>query len=117
MELIDHVRRFVSGNVEIATTLFSLIKLEFQLAGLSVYPLLLNITMILVILMTLWIFGMFLIQYVLWQLIGSLTWSIVFILFVNLIVFAILLKQLSSNLQKMSFEKTRKFFALDKRQT
>lgn len=116
MELIDHVKSFVSGNVRIASSLFTLIKLEAKLAGLSIFPVFLNSIMLLVVLMTSWIFAMVLLQHIFWILFNSFILSLGLILFLNVLLFFILMKTLTTNLQKMSFEKTREFFSPEKRQ-
>lgn len=107
MELLDNVEGFISSNVKVAKTFLTLVKLEARLAGLSVFPLVLNICMLFVILFTLWITIMGLLGLALFIYVESSVLSIFLILLINMILVFVLIKTLNRNLKKMSFEKTR----------
>jgi len=84
---------------------------ETRLAGLSVYPFLLNVCAIFVVLMSTWFSCMLLTGYIFFVFLGSVVWSIGMVLFINIALLLGLLKYLSSNLKKMNFEQTRKYFS------
>ena len=107
MSFFNHFESFISDNVKVAKTFISLIKLEAQLAGLSIYPLLLNASMLFVILITVWISAMVLLEFTIMLFTGNSLVAISLVLLLNLILFIILMKSLTCNLKKMSFEKTR----------
>ena len=85
--------------------------LESKLAGLSVYPLLVNVCMLFVALTSLWCSLMVLIAYLMVLLLDSYLITLIAIVLLNTIILLSLLKYLSYNLKNMSFEKTRSFFA------
>lgn len=115
MKLLNHFEGFISGNIKVVSTFFSLIKLEAKLAGLTVLPLLFNLCMLFVVLMTVWISAMGLLGLSVNLLIKNAIASVSLILFVNLVLLFILKKSLVSNLNKMTFVKTRE--SLKKRAT
>ncbi len=107
IKIIEEVEGLVSSKLSSLKTILSIFKLEARLAGLSVYPLMLNMCLIFVVLITIWLSAMFLIGYFAVLYWGTLLLAVCFILLLNLILFAGLLKYLSYNLNNMSFEKTR----------
>lgn len=111
MKIIEELEGFVSNKIGIVSTLMSLFKLEARLAGLSVYPLLINLCMLLITLLTAWISAMLLIGYLFYLYLGTLLFSVIFVFLVNFILIACLLKYLTYNLKSMSFMKTRKYFS------
>jgi len=110
MNLLEQIEGLVSGKIEIIKTLISLIKLETRLAGLSVYPLLLNLVTMLIVLMTLWFSSMVLLGYFLMMLFASFMTAILSVLLINLLLLILLNYLFAANLHKMSFEKTRNYF-------
>ena len=55
MEALKQAESFVSAKLDVIKTMFTIMRLEARLAGLSVFPLLLNICMLLIVLMTCWL--------------------------------------------------------------
>jgi hypothetical protein len=82
-----------------------------RLAGLSVYPLLVNLCGLLIVLMTVWSLGMILLGYWFFFVFGDVVWSVVLLLLINMGLLFSLLYYLLFNLKKMSFEKTRHYFS------
>lgn len=115
MSIFEHLEGFISGNVNLAKSCLSLIKLETRLAGLSIYPLILNVCMLLVVLSTLWLTATAFMIYGAALLMGNLALAFISVLLLNLVLLGILMKYLMFNLRKMSFEKTRELFSKKKR--
>ena len=110
MNILDHLEGYFSQNLKIAKTFITLVKFEIRLAGLSIYPLVLNICMLFVILLSAWISMVVLIGYYLVSLMGFVG-AISSIVLMNLFLLFILLRYLSFNLRNMSFENTRNFLS------
>lgn len=111
MSLFEDIEGFVSGKLAIIQTVFSIIKLETRLAGLSVFPLLINICLLLIVLSTAWITLMCLLGYGLFILLSS-TFSAFFGVFlVHLLLLFGLFRYLIFNIRNLSFEKTRAYLA------
>ncbi len=109
MKIIEEIAGLVSGKLDVFKTIVSIIRLETRLAGLSVYPLLLNVCMLLIVLMAMWLSTLLLVGYLALLTFDSTIAAIIFILLLNGGLFLGLLKYLTFNLKKMSFEKTRKY--------
>ncbi len=111
MNVLEQIGGLVSSQMNVVKTIIQMFKLEARLAGLSVYPLLLNICAIFVVLMSTWFSCMLLTGYIFFVLLDNVVWSIGMVLFINIGLLLGLLKYLSFNLKKMSFEQTRKYFS------
>ncbi|KTD74207.1 hypothetical protein Ltuc_2054 [Legionella tucsonensis] len=119
MEALKQLEALIAAKISVIKTVCSLIRLEARLAGLSVFPLLLNICLLLVVLFTVWLSVMFLIGYFAYLASGyfvhlvpnRLLLSILFVLLLNVGFLLGLLKYLSFNIKSMSFQKTREFFS------
>ncbi|AWN75028.1 hypothetical protein LEAN103870_18060 [Legionella anisa] len=119
MEALKQLEALIAAKISAIKTVSSLIRLEARLAGLSVFPLLLNIGLLLVVLLTVWLSVMFLIGYLAYLVSGyfvhlvsnRLLLSISFVLLLNVGFLLGLLKYLSFNIKSMSFQKTRAFFS------
>ena len=111
MNIIEHLEGLVSGKIRILKLVTRIMKLEAKLAGLSIYPLLINVCLLLITLTTLWLSAMLLFGYLLTQLVGNAFFGISIVLLFNLGFSFLLAKYLRSNLEKMSFKKTRAYFA------
>lgn len=111
MKLFEHIEGLVSGKLSIIKMGIEIIKLETRLAGLSVFPLLINIILLLIVLMTTWLVGMGLAGYGLFVAFKSIAIATLSVFFLNIGLLAVLLSYLSFNLKNMSFEKTREYFS------
>jgi len=111
MKILEEIEGLVSSKICVIKTIISIIKLETRLAGLSIYPLLLNICMLLVVLIAMWGSTMLLLGYLVIFVSDSNLLAIISILLLNSGLFLGLLKYLMFNLKKMSFEKTREYIA------
>ena len=111
MAFFEHLEGLVSSKLGILHTAIAMVKLEARLAGLSIFPLLLNVCFLFVVLITLWFTAMLLLGYFAIVAFGNNLLGVLLVFLFNLAVFFVLLNYLSFNLRKMSFEKTRKYFS------
>ena len=114
MKLIHEMEAFVSSQLNVIKTGLSMTRLEAKLALLSIYPLIINVCMLFVVLLSTWFTTMGMLVYELMHLVNSLILALSGVLILNIIILAILLKYLSINLRNMSFEKTRAYLARGK---
>lgn len=114
MEALKQVEELVSTRIHLVKTIFSVMRLEAQLAGLSVFPLVLNICLLLIVLMTFWIGISLLLGYEFFVISNNFLLSLVLVVLFNLGVLLGLAKYLTFNLKNMSFEKTRSYFSQNK---
>ncbi len=114
MQFFEEIEGLVSSKWSALLSLISLIKLEATLAGLSIFPLLLNVLMLLVVLLTVWLSTMVMVGYGIIQAYNSGIIATLAVLLLNGLLLGILLKYLLFNLKQMSFEKTRLHLARHK---
>jgi hypothetical protein len=107
MELLQHIEGFIDSKIRVAKTFLLLIKLEAKLAGLSIFPLLLNLCMVFIILLTLWLTVMALLGMTIFAFIGNSVVALFLVLVVNLVLLFFLNHFIKENLRRMSFAKTR----------
>lgn len=111
MSVIEEIEGYVSSKVKGIKTLFLMISLEAKLARLSIFPLIINVCMLFVVLITLWSSLMLLIGYFTILTFNNYFMAIGIIVLLNLALLFGLLKYLTYNLSNMSFEKTREYFS------
>lgn len=111
MNLLIDIENLVSAKLDVVKTAVSILKLETRLAGLSVYPLLLNLCFLLVGLVGMWTTAMLALGYILELWIHNILLSLVTVLALQIMIIFGLLKYLSFNLNNMSFSRTRQFIA------
>jgi hypothetical protein len=116
MEALKHLEELVSAKKSVIKNAYALFSLEAKLAELSAFPLVVNICMLFVVLLTLWFTAMFVLGYFLLLANYGLLLSIGLILLINIGLLLALLKYLFFNLKSMSFQKTREFFSKNKRE-
>lgn len=114
MRFIDEVEGLVSSQVNIIKLGLSMTRMEARLAMLSVFPLIINVCMLLVILVSTWLTVMGMLGYGLMQVVDSLILTLAGILIFNVLVLGLLFRYLSVNLKNMSFEKTRAYLSRGK---
>lgn len=115
MSVLKEVEGLISSKIDVFKTAFSMMKMEATLAGLSLYPLVLNVCLLLVVLMTTWLFAMLLLAYFSTVAFNNMVLSLLSIVILNGLLLAGLMKYLLFNLRKMSFEKTREFISKKER--
>lgn len=111
MSIIEQIAGLVSGKIDIAKSVAKIIKLETKLAALSVYPLILNLCVMLIVLMSLWLSSMVLVGYCLNYVLHNTFLALGIVVLINIGLLTILHQVLLLNLRKMSFEKTREYFS------
>lgn len=110
MKLLEELDGYISSQFSSLKSLLSLIKLEAKLAGLSIFPLLINICMLFIILISFWLSIMTLSFYFLFVQTASIWIALGSVTLFNFIVLIGLGKYLAYNLKAMSFERTRNYF-------
>lgn len=111
MNIIEELEGLISSKTKSMQLLLSLLKLETSLARFSIIPLVFNIIVILVIVLTTWFATMMLWGYLFYMLSTSVLLAVVSIVLLNLILLYFLLRLMKYNLKNMSFEKTRAFLS------
>lgn len=109
MTVIEEIESLVSSKIGAIKTMIDIVKLETRLAGLSIYPLILNVCMLFVVLITVWLSLMGTTFFILDSFVHNPIISILGVLGLNVLLLLGLLKYLSFNLRKMGFEKTREY--------
>jgi hypothetical protein len=111
MEALKQVEGLIAAKLSLFKSVLSLIRLEARLAGLSVFPLLLSICMILIVLMTFWLLTSLLIGYGFFYIVNNYLFTLFLLLLLNLVVLLTLAKLLTVHIKNMSFAKTRSYFS------
>lgn len=111
MRFIEELEGLVSSQVGVIKTCLSLTKLEARLAGLSLFPLLVNLCMLLVCLTLVWLTAMSMLTYVLMQALDNVLLALACVFLFNIVLVGLLCKYLLFNLKNMSFEKTRAYLS------
>ena len=111
MKVFTHLQGFISENLKVAKTFGSLVKLEARLAGLSIFPLLINLCSLVVLTFGLWLSTMLLLQYGLMLWFENYLLSILGVFLFNILLFGLVVKNVSLHLKRMSFAKTRASFS------
>ena len=114
MQFIDEMEGLVSSQINVIKMALSMTKLEAKLAMLSVYPLIINVCMLLVILTSTWLALMGMLGYGLMLAFDSIILAMSGVLLVNGLVLGLLFGYLLFNLKNMSFAKTRAYLSRDK---
>lgn len=109
MEALKQVEDLVSAKISVIKAALTIIRLEAKLAGLSVFPLLLNVCMLLIVLMTFWLFVSLLIGYGIFVELNNIPGTLFLVVLLNFVVLCGLVKYLTLNIKNMSFEKTRSY--------
>jgi uncharacterized membrane protein YqjE len=109
MEALKQLESLFLAKISVFKTFCSLVQLEARLARISVLPLLLNLCMLFIVLITVWLSTMFLIGYFVLLISNRFIFSLLFVLVLNLGLLLALVKYLSFNLKSMSFQKTREY--------
>lgn len=111
MNSLDNLERLVSAKISVVKNLFTLIKLEARLAGLTVFPLILNLCMLVIVLSTIWLSAMVMLGFAANLLIHNVLLSIFLVLALNSVFLVVLLNYFSNHINKLSFPNTRNYFS------
>lgn len=111
IKFIEELEGLISNKIAMLVSIYSLIKLEATLAGMSIIPLILNLFFIVIILITIWFSSMLFLGYYLFLSFSSISLAASSIIILNLIVLFIFYRMLMYNLNNMSFPKTRAYFS------
>lgn len=113
MKAFKALQGLVSGELKIINTLIAIIKLEARLAGSSIVPLLVNLMLLFLVLLTTWVAAVVILSYVMIAAFDNVLASLLVILLLHIGILLGLVKYLQFNLKSMSFEKTRAFFSTE----
>ncbi len=111
MRLIEEAVGLVSSQFHLIKACLSITRLEAKLAGLSVYPMLVLVCLLMVCLMGLWCSSLLFFGVVLMQALENLMLVTGLICSMNALLLAVILGYLHRYLKRMSFEKTRAYLA------
>lgn len=109
MRFIDELEGLVSNQIGAIKTGLSMTKLEARLAYLSVFPLFINLGMLLICGLCSWLIAMGISGYLLMQAVDNVLIAMVCVFLFNLLVLGILYRYLLFNLKNMRFTKTRAY--------
>lgn len=111
MQLLEELAGLFAEKLDALKSVVTIVQLETKLARLSVYPLILNVCMLLVISMGIWLSTMTLLGYVALLAFDNIIMAMLSMMVLNVVSFLGLLKYLAYNLKNMSFEKTRAYLS------
>ena len=109
MRVLQEIEGLVSSKLELIKSIFSIIKLEARLAGLSIIHLLICVFLLFIITISTWSLILAFIGYCTYLLYPSLCLAIIIPLLLNVLLTYILVRYLISNAKTMTFEKSRKY--------
>jgi hypothetical protein len=107
MTFLENLEGLLSSKLEIAKSFWTLIKLESKLAGLSIFPLLINLAILIGLCFTGLLSLFLLIGYGVFWATQNYLISILSIIIINGVFLFFVAKLLSIYIKRMSFEKTR----------
>lgn len=108
MKFIDNLEGLVTTRLAIAKEIWTLFKLEAKLARLSLYALLINVCAMIGLFITVCLSAMVLVGYLVTLATGgSILAGIIVVLLINVCLLLYILQHVPTNLQQLSFEKTR----------
>ena len=109
--VIEETISLVSSQFQLIKTCLSITRLEAKLAGLSVYPLLILVCLLMVCFMGLWCSIFCFLGYVLLEVLGHLMLVMGLLCLIHAVFVGIILRCLHVYLKRMSFEKTRAYLS------
>ncbi|MBA2652633.1 MAG: hypothetical protein H0U73_10260 [Tatlockia sp.] len=107
MNFFRHLESYFASKFNITKDIFALFKLEAKLAAMNVPGLFLNISLLVVLLLTIWLTLMILLGDLIFILTKQPLIAIIGVLFIHLIPIVFVLRDLKLRLQQMSFARTR----------
>lgn len=110
MSMIKEIEGLVSNKIGEVKTFFALFQLETRLAAQSISPLLGNLFMIVMVVISLWLTIMATIGYCAFLIFDNTLYALLSMLVLNLGMLVWLFKYLQYNVHNMSFEKTRLYW-------
>lgn len=112
MQFFTELEGYFTSRLDAIKSLLSMTKLEMRLAKLSLFPLVMNVGMILAVLMVIWLTSMVMLGYGVYVAYPHLMLALSSVLFVNLLFLYGLKRYFSFNIKNLSFEQTRKYAGL-----
>lgn len=109
MKVFAQLRDLFLSKIGEVSSFITLVKLEMRLAKLSIVPLLMNVGLIIMVLMTLWPLMMVLLGCFFMHFFNNFPLVVALVLLLNVGILLLLFYQFMQNIKKMSFEKTRRY--------
>lgn len=116
MQVLEEVAELVSSKYSMFKTLAAMVRLEARLAGLSIFPMLLTLAVLIVFGLSFWVSTLILLGYLLYQFFQSMLIAILLVVIINFIGVALAAKSLITNIKNMSFSRTRKYLLKNKKE-
>jgi hypothetical protein len=113
MKFLSHLEGFIFNRIRIIRDIFTLFKLEAELASLNLYPLLVNLLILLVFLFSSWSLIVVSLAYLILQLTEQIWTTIGILSLLHAILLIVAGKLLSKRVQQISFKNTRALLARD----
>ncbi len=114
MNVIEEIIGYVSSKFKVAGLVVDLFKLEAQIAGLSIIPLVITAVLLAVLSLVAWTTLMVLLGYAIFWFLESVWIAILGVLLLHAIIIGGLIRYFLINLRKIKFEKTRAFLSRGK---
>jgi hypothetical protein len=111
MQALNELEGLLTHSWQVAKAFFSLVKLEARLAGLSVYPLLICLSLLLMSLMSLWLFSFVILGFIFMHLLHNPWLAMGCVFFLNALTLGFLIYYVILTLKNMSFEQTRAYLS------
>jgi len=111
MQFIDELEGLVSSRLTVLKIFLSMTRLEAKLAGLSIFPLLINLCLLLTCILCAWLTAMSMLGYALMLVLDNAIIAMACVFLCHALLLGVLLIYLRFNLKKMSFEKTRAYLS------
>ncbi len=109
MQVFEEISELVSGKLKLYQTLAKMVKLEARLAGLSIFPMMMTLAILIVFCLSFWVSSLILLGYLLYQVFHSFLIAIVLVVILNVVSVALAIRALISNIKNLSFARTRKY--------
>lgn len=111
MEALKQIEGLIHAKWSIFKSVLALVKLEAQLAGKSILPLLVSAGMLIMVLLTFWLLTCVLAGYLVLLQFGSFLIALGAVFLLNLVLMSLLSGYLLHTLRNMSFSRTRAYFS------
>ena len=111
MEALKQIEGLIHAKWSIFKSILALVKLEAQLAGKSILPLLVSVGMFIMVLLTFWLLACILAGYLIFLQFGNFLIALGAVFLLNLVLIGFLSGYLFHTLKNMSFSRTRAYFS------
>ncbi|WP_028387877.1 hypothetical protein [Legionella fairfieldensis] len=107
MKLIEELEGFFSSRIAIIKDFYVLAKLEASLAGQSIYPLILYLSVLMPLICAIWLTLMLTLGVVLFPFLESMVLILLIVLSLNVCFLIVIIQKIKKLLKEISFSRTR----------